>query len=151
MRASLLRNHTFATSGLAITAIIIATYLSCDSQILGNRQIEFYGIVLDDSGNPMSDVKVSAQIERGTFDLPILWSTSPGKFRTITTQTDASGHFSIVKECGLNILIRTSKSGYEGYWPDDPTWHFPRSRELPHDKLHPDILKMRINKQYQRR
>lgn len=62
--------------------------------------IDFYGVVLDQDGNPVSSAKVSASV------LDNMLKGTP-----ISEITDASGKFTI-KSNGISLHVRVSKSGY---------------------------------------
>ena len=73
----------------------------------------FYGKVIDQDGNPLSDVSVAGQLvwNDGTY--------GGVKFRKYSTVTDKDGLFEFTGIHGAGLGVTISKSGYENEWRND--------------------------------
>lgn len=79
--------------------------------IAGNDvEVNFYGKVTDQEGNPLEDVKVSWSLIKSVAFAPSLGFSS-GSHGVV--KTDAAGNFSILHELGLTLSIESLR--YSGY------------------------------------
>jgi len=123
-----------------IMKTVIAIMLSCllpalliaqtdDPHITGNVPISFYGKVVDQNNQPISDVKVQLEIRVGKFTSP---TTSKEKWVPISLASDANGNFTladvkgsfvqfkVVEKNGYKLLPKQVKAGFM-YYPE--TFH----------------------------
>jgi hypothetical protein len=71
-----------------------------------NRSLDFYGVVVDQSGNPVPNVLVTAKV--GTYV-----SFSEGGGEDYTTRTDRQGRFSFTGIYGAGVGFLLELKGYE--------------------------------------
>lgn len=110
---------------------------------LSNRPIEFYGLVLDQDGNPLPDVEVKLSI-RATKE-PVPGAVGDG-FDYPIVRTDDRGRFEIVNTKGALLSVQElRKPGYEAskgginraYW----YWRSPGMTFTP-DRESPEVFRM---------
>jgi hypothetical protein len=95
----------------------LGTSNAVDPRILADWQapIEFYGKVVDDSGNPV----VGATAGFHWVEVP----TAEGN-RATNTESDADGLFSLQNALGLNLGVSVSKEGYYSSRRDNDSFRY---------------------------
>jgi hypothetical protein len=82
---------------------------SCMEAVMGgenSRSLDFYGVVVDQSGSPVSNVLVTAKV--GTYE-----GFSSGGGEDYTTKTDRNGRFSFTGIRGAGVGFLLELKGYE--------------------------------------
>ncbi len=107
-----------------------------DGRFEWKMPIEFYGRVLDDQGQPVSEATVSTE----WTDL----SKEGSSERTLLT--DATGLFSLTGVTGKNLGVRVKKDGYKPYHGNRSSYeyaaYFEREWHVP-DRNNPVIFRLR--------
>lgn len=70
--------------------------------------MDFYGLVLDQEGNPVSAANIR-----------ISWNEGDGDNEVVTTTSNDSGRFSFLGHHGLNLRVDVKKEGYYQVFTDD--------------------------------
>lgn len=92
-----------------LTIAVCALWLSplIWGRICGNRPIAFYGRVVDESGHPISRVKIEVQIAYSPGPaLPVIYGR-PERVRVFYVLTDEDGRFEISSQSGYSLSLRT--------------------------------------------
>lgn len=102
---------------VAVLAATIVTIWGITSGVRpgANRDIAFFGRVVDQDGSPIAGAVVTAELTRKAGpELPILWSSPNNRYVVVTTSTDSQGSFAFEVK-GIGLLIRSvEKAGYAG-------------------------------------
>lgn len=79
-----------------------------------NGPIEFYGMVVDPSGQPLSDVRIDVRVSSYQESIEKLTEANRDKkIETIEVRTDKNGMFTISNRTGFGIVVSTfQKDGY---------------------------------------
>jgi len=77
-----------------------------------NRPVEFYGEVVDQDGNPLSDAKITGRIHRIKVVVPAPWGDED-QYIPFEKTTDSNGKFEILGGTGTSLGLVITKDGYE--------------------------------------
>jgi hypothetical protein len=78
-----------------------------------NKPIEFYGLVIDQSSNPISGAKVRVEVRQKKVIVPAPWGDKD-QVVPIGKETDSDGRFEITGVTGDSLTIRSvEKEGYK--------------------------------------
>ncbi len=101
-----------------------------------NVPLEFYGKVVDESGNAVPEASISLTWNKDDMTNPI----HSGVNKSVT-HSDSSGLFSLQSGRGRFLDIKVSKEGY--YTPSPGSWSFPYSAETRVSAADPVIFALR--------
>jgi hypothetical protein len=93
---------------LLIPALVICLYFS----LLPNYQVDYSGMVVDESGSPISGARVTAELSYETSISPIPFTGAPPTIKLVRVSSDADGRF-LIRGRGNKIYFYVVKDGYD--------------------------------------